>query len=222
MKLNTHSTRQRLIEVSRELFLKQGYAATGISQILKTADAKPGSLYHFFPTKEDLLLAVLEEYKELLWPIVFQPVFDRISDPLERIFGVLDGYRRMLTMTKCTQGCPIGNIALELADGHPNVRRLCAENFSGWHQAIEGCLNDAADRLPANLDRPGLASFVLSVMEGGVMQARAYESLEPFDAAVTQLHDYFDRLLADGSTWATGGDLEEGDPLDRRWGRDLD
>jgi AcrR family transcriptional regulator len=221
MKLNANqSTRERLIEAARDLFYHQGYAATGIAQILRQADAKPGSLYHFFPTKEDLLIAVLQTYKELLWPIVIQPVFDRISDPIERIFGVLDGYRSMLRITRCTRGCPIGNIAIELADSHPQVRQLCAENFSGWRDAIRGCLDAAADRLPESTDREQLASLVLTIMEGGVMQARAYQSLDPFDAAVTQLRDYIERLLTDGTRWSprhqpndAGGD--PGDALER-------
>ncbi len=200
MKLATQSTtRERLLEAARDLFLKQGYAATGIAQILKTAEAKPGSLYHFFPTKEDLLIEALESYKELLWPVVIQPVFDQVTDPIERIFGVLDGYRQMLGLTDCTKGCPIGNIALELADSHPRIRKLCAENFDGWCDAIRGCLDDAQNRLPETVDRAELASFVLTVMEGAVMQVRAYRSFEPFDVAVNQLRDYFNRLLDDAT-----------------------
>ena len=49
-------TRDRLVEAARTLFWKHGYASTGIAQILKEADAGSGSLYYFFPTKEDLLL----------------------------------------------------------------------------------------------------------------------------------------------------------------------
>ena len=219
MKLSaSQSTRDRLIEAARDLFYDQGYAATGIAQILKQAEAKPGSLYHFFPTKEDLLIAVLQTYKELLWPIVIQPVFDRISDPVERVFGVLDGYRSMLRITRCTKGCPIGNIAIELADSHPQVRQLCADNFTGWRDAVQSCLDDAADRLPDTVDRAQLASFVLTVMEGAVMQARAYQSLEPFDAAVTQLRDYFERLLSDGTRWSpppTSEPTVDDDPFER-------
>src|SRR5262249_55458442 len=110
-----NSTRDRLVEAARTLFWKHGYASTGIAQILKDADAGSGSLYHFFPTKEHLLRSVLEWYRETLWPAVVQPVFDRVSDPVERIFGILDGYRRGLLMTDFQLGCPIGNLALELA-----------------------------------------------------------------------------------------------------------
>ncbi|MCH8230075.1 MAG: TetR family transcriptional regulator C-terminal domain-containing protein, partial [Chloroflexi bacterium] len=118
---------------------------------------------------------------EMLFPAVMQPVFDQVSDPIERIFGVLKGYRQMLLLTECTKGCPIGNIALELADSHSRIRMLCAENFDGWLEAIRGCLDDASNRLPDTVDHTELASFVLSVMEGAVMQARAYRMIEPYD-----------------------------------------
>ena len=195
-------TRERLIEAARLLFLRQGYGATGIAQILKEAGARSGSLYHFFPTKEDLLLAVLERYQELLCPMVIQPVLDRVSDPIERIFGVLDGYRRMLLGTEFQQGCPIGNLALELAQSHPAARRLISANFTGWLGYVRQWLEDASGRLPESANPEQLALFVLTTMEGAVMLARTYHSIEPYDTAVSQLRDYFDRLLADGTEWS--------------------
>jgi AcrR family transcriptional regulator len=195
-------TRDRLVEAARTLFWEHGYTGTGIAQILKEADAGSGSLYYFFPTKEDLLLAVLERYRENLGPAVVEPVFSRVSDPIERIFGILDGYRQGLLATGFHRGCPIGNLALELADSHPSARELLAANFTGWRKAIEQCLDEAAGRLPASLDREPLALFVLTTMEGAVMLARSYRSIEPYDAAVTQLRDYFDRLLRDGTEWS--------------------
>ena len=179
-----------------------GTRARGSPQILKEADAGSGSLYYFFPTKEDLLLAVLEWYRENLWSQVVQPVFDRVTDPIERIFGILDAYRRGLLMTSYQHGCPIGNLALELADSHPAVRQLLAVNFTGWRKAIEQCLAESADRLPETLDREQLALFVLTTMEGAVMLARSYQDIAPYDAAVTQLRDYFDRLRRDGTDWS--------------------
>jgi TetR/AcrR family transcriptional repressor of nem operon len=195
-------TRARLVDAARTLFWEQGYANTGIAQILKAAGALSGSLYYFFPTKEDLLLAVLEEYKGLLMPMVVQPVFDRVSDPIERVFGILDGYRRGLLASDFRFGCPIGNLALEVGNDLPAARELVAENFTGWCKAIESCLDEASGRLPADLDKARLAKFVLNTMEGAVMLARAYRTIEPYDTAVGQLRDYIDRLLKDGSEWS--------------------
>ncbi len=195
-------TRERLVEAARNLFWEQGYTATGIAQILEAAGARSGSLYYFFPTKEDLLLAVLAWYRENLGPAVVEPVFERLSDPVERIFGILDGYRRQLLATDFERGCPVGNLALELNNTHPAARSLLADNFDNWRKAVEQCLAAAAGRLPEMLDRGQLALFVLTTMEGAVMLARTYRNIEPYDVAVTQLRDYFERLLRDGSDWS--------------------
>jgi AcrR family transcriptional regulator len=61
-----HKTRRRLVEAARERFWKKGFHACSGAEILESAGAKSGSLYHFFPTKQDLLIAVLEWYFGIL------------------------------------------------------------------------------------------------------------------------------------------------------------
>lgn len=189
------ATRERLVVAARELFLARGYEATGVADVLRQAGVNSGSLYHFFKTKEDLLLAVLDQYVELLHPVVVEPVFSRVSDPIHRVFGILESYRRMLTTTQCRSGCPIGNLALEMSEKSQAVRERIAMNFSNWRRVIRQCLLDASERFAPGTDCDKLATFVLTVMEGGVMQARAHRSLEPFDASIAMLRDYVDRLL---------------------------
>lgn len=190
----SNSTRDRLIETARQLFLTHGYEATGIAEILRETNINSGSLYYFFKKKEDLLLAVLDRYIELLHPAVIDPVFENVHDPIERIFAVLQGYREMLTMTDCKQGCPIGNLALEMSERSEEVRKKIATNFENWRKAIRQCLIDAKDRFPADTDLNQLSTFILTVMEGGVMQARAHKDAKPFDDSVAALRDYITRL----------------------------
>jgi TetR/AcrR family transcriptional regulator, transcriptional repressor for nem operon len=194
-------TRDRLIQAARQLFWEQGYTATGIAQILKAAGVNSGSLYHLFPTKEDLLLAVIEWYTANLYAMVIEPVKARVSDPIERVFGVLDHYRQLLVATEFTRGCPIGNLSLELSDRYPAVREQVSLNFRNWREAVKGFLDEASGRLPEDVDTGALATFVLTTMEGAVMLCRAYRSLDPYNDSVTQLRDYFDRLLTDGTEW---------------------
>jgi len=195
-------TRDKIIEAARDLFLMQGYNATGLSEITKVSGVNPGSLYYFFPTKEDLLVAVLDWYRQNIGPGLLDPVFTRISDPFERVFGLLDGYRQMLLLTDFEQGCPIGNLALEVTNSHPSVRKLLQANFENWVSAVAECLVEMKDRLPEEIDRRQLAILVLNTMEGGIMQARTQRTIEPFDSSVAQLRDYFERLIRDATDWS--------------------
>jgi AcrR family transcriptional regulator len=189
-------TRTRILDVAARLFHEQGYHATGISTILREADVNSGSLYHFFPGKEDLLVGVLERYLERLRPEVTDPAEAAAKDPIERVFALLKLYREGLTMTGCAMGCPIGNLALELSDNHPRVRDLIHANFENWLDVVSGWLEAAGARLPKSADRRELARFVLTTMEGGIMQSRASGDLAPFDSSVAQLRTYFDLLIA--------------------------
>lgn len=193
-------TRARLLQAAMELFWEKGYGSTSIADILQRAGANSGSLYHFFPTKQDLLVAVLDQYMEGIGPMLLDPAWEGVDDPLERVFALLGRYREMLVETDCFYGCPIGSLALELHEPDPPVRERLATNFGNWVAAIERCLDDVGDRLPPDLDRRGLAQFVLTTMEGGVMQARTYRSLDPYDGSVAQLRAYFDLLLSKGAT----------------------
>lgn len=179
-----------------QLFWEKGYASTSIADILKAAEANSGSLYHFFPGKQELLLAVLDTYLGAIDEMLLLPLWEGISDPLERVFALLAGYRRHLTDTECQYGCPIGYLALELHEPDPPVRERLAANFTQWVDRVEACLVDAGDRLPTDVDRRALAHFVLTTMEGAVMQARTYRSIDTFDASVSQLRKYVDALEA--------------------------
>jgi AcrR family transcriptional regulator len=189
-------TRERIVMAAMELFWEKGYGSTSISDILKKAGANSGSLYHFFPAKQDVLTAVLDTYHHGIRPMLLDPAWEGIDDPMERIFVLLGRYRQFLIDTDYFYGCPIGSLALEIHEPDPAVRELLVANFSAWTDAIKECLAAVPDRLPPDIDNNALAQFVLTVMEGAVMQARTFRSLEPFDASVDQLQNYFNCLAA--------------------------
>lgn len=191
------STRERVLHAAMQLFATKGYQSTSIADILTASQAHSGSLYHYFPTKQHVLLAVLEAYRDGIEPMLLAPAWDSVADPIERVFALLAAYRRMLVDTECTYGCPIGSIALELHEPDPPVREMLAVNFDGWVRHIKACLDEAGFRLPRGTDTHRLAVFVLTTMEGGVMQSRTYRTLDAFDASVASLRDYFFRLQAD-------------------------
>jgi len=188
--------RTRIVMAAMDLFWTKGFNSTSIADILSRTQLNAGSLYHVFPGKQDVLIAVLEAYRDGLYENLVDPAWEGVDDPVERIFALLDRYRWLIVETDCTYGCPIGSLALELHEADPVVRDLLAVNFTGWVGAIMKCLDDAGDRLPADLDRQALAEFVLTTMEGGVMQARTHRDVGYFDRGVAALRDHFDMLLA--------------------------
>jgi TetR/AcrR family transcriptional repressor of nem operon len=189
-------TRDRLIESARYLFWERGFAATSMADLLSHAGVNSGSFYHFFESKEALLRAVLDVYLGALRPAVVDPAFATTEEPVERIFAILAGYRGRILQTDCQYGCPLGRLALEIDPENRPAHKLIAENFQGWITAVRECIEQFKDRLPASADPDALATYVLAVMEGGVMLSRSYRSVEPFDRSIAQLREHFRLLLA--------------------------
>jgi AcrR family transcriptional regulator len=191
----TSDTRQRLVESARYLFWERGFAGTSMADLLAHAGVNSGSFYHFFESKEALLRAVLETYIALLRPMVIDPAFAGTPEPVARIFAILAGYRERILATNCHYGCPLGRLALEIDPENQPAHALIAQNFRGWIGAVRECVAAMQDRLPAGTDPESLATFVLAVMEGGVMLSRSYQSIDPFDRTVAQLREHFRVLL---------------------------
>ena len=188
-------TRRKIVMAAMDLFAEKGFQSTSVADILSRTQVHSGSLYHVFPGKQDVLIAVLEAYRDGIGEMLLAPAWDGVDDSIEKIFALLARYHRHLVETDCTYGCPIGSLALELHEPDPAVRALLAANFTNWIAAIEARLADAAARLPRDLDRKALAEFVLTTMEGGVMQARTHRDVAYFDRGVKALRQHFDLLL---------------------------
>lgn len=188
-------TRDRLINSARYLFWERGFAGTSMADLLAHAEVNSGSFYHFFESKEALLREVLEGYLFALRPMVVDPAFATTDEPAERIFAILAGYRQRILMTDSKYGCPLGRLALEIDPENRPAHALIAKNFQGWIGAVRECLDELKPRLPRGTNLDALATYVLAVMEGGVMLSRSYGSVDPFDRTVTQLRQHFQLLL---------------------------
>lgn len=191
-------TRDRIVKAATELFLSKGYGSTSIADILSRSQVNSGSLYYVFPGKQDVLLAVLDFYRDNIGEMLLQPAWAGIDDPIEKIFALLGRYRELIILTDCQYGCPIGSLALELHEPDPVVRDRLAVNFDGWVSAVREQLERAADRFPPDFHFQSTAEFVLTVMEGGVMQARTYRDVGYFDRAVAQLRAYLNAMMTKG------------------------
>jgi TetR/AcrR family transcriptional repressor of lmrAB and yxaGH operons len=161
-------SRAALIDNAATLFRRQGYAATGLNQILDEADVKPGSLYHHFPQgKQQLAAAVVDTagagIEQLLRRFLAtdRSVADIVDRWIDLLMAGLAGDQR--------DGCPIEPIATESVNASPSLRAASARAFQGWCVAIE-------DRLCSQgwsaAEAEQVAIAVISLIEGALILSR--------------------------------------------------
>ena len=156
-------TKSRMLETAAELVQRQGYASTGLNQILESSGAPKGSLYFHFPGgKEQLVALALEKSSESL------------SELLEQVLGT----------APTPAGCPIATVALEQSATSDALHEVCSRTYARWQSAIAARLV----REGQTAERAGeLASFILSTIEGALLLCRAHRSIEPLRRASTEL-----------------------------------
>jgi AcrR family transcriptional regulator len=188
------ATRDRILAAAARLFHEHGYAATGVAAILGEANINSGSLYHFFAGKEALLAGVLGRHLDALRPSLLEAAERTTEDPIERVFALLESYRRALIGSGFRRGCPVGRLALEIDDDLAQARALILSYFSEWIRGVQGWLEAAADRLPPELDRGALARSIHGRLQGAIMQSRAAAAVAPFDSALADLRSHLELL----------------------------
>jgi TetR/AcrR family transcriptional regulator, lmrAB and yxaGH operons repressor len=161
-------SRAALIDTAATLFRRQGYAATGLNQILGEARVKPGSLYHHFPQgKQQLAVAVVDTAGAAIERLLrrFLATDRSVADLVDRWIDVLaaglTGDQR--------DGCPIEPIATESVNASPPVRAASARAFKGWCVAIEERLRSEGW---STEDANDVSVAVISLIEGALILSR--------------------------------------------------
>jgi AcrR family transcriptional regulator len=173
-------TRDRIIDASAELLRRQGYAGTGVKQIVAAAKAPFGSIYHHFPGgKEELGAAAIRRsgaLYELLIPAVFDPAPDLVS--AVRLF--FEGAAAHLEESEYEDACPIATVALEVSSTSDTMREACADVFESWIAA--GLPRFTAEGLDEATSRE-LVIGMIAALEGAFVLARATQSTEALQVA---------------------------------------
>ncbi|MGK9235695.1 TetR/AcrR family transcriptional regulator [Inquilinus limosus] len=180
--------RRRLLDVAAEAFQSRGFQATGMHELMREAGVTGGALYHHFPTKKALGLAVIHDRVarevEETW---IEPV-RAAPDALQGIAGVFERIAAGLRQRGAVAGCPLNNLALELSLADPEFRAATQAVFEAWRTAIAERLrvDQAAGRVAAT-DADDLAAFVVAAYSGAMAQAKAQQDAAPLEACARQL-----------------------------------
>ena len=185
-------TRDRLVQTAGELFWSRGYAQTGVSSIMKRARATSGSFYHFFPTKDDLLLAVLDEVAERVEIDVLGEAEGRSDAPGARIDWLAAAYREGTAPGTARFGLPIGALVHELGPDLDQARRRVAGIYEHVVARVAGWLVEDPDVAISGVEGRRLAESAVAALEGAGLMAVATGSSGPIEAAVALLIERLD------------------------------
>ncbi len=183
--------REKLLQVAFDEIYHNGYYATSIDKILKKAKMNKGSMYHYFKSKKELALAVINE---------------KISEYIENKYGKLlkkDGnyIDEMMILLKDREnfdfvaGCKLNNLVQELSPKDEDFKKALEKIYFRFEQIIEEVLNEAIDnREIKHHDSKKLAMFIVASIEGCLGTAKKSHDGQFFKDCISQLENYLNHL----------------------------
>jgi TetR/AcrR family transcriptional repressor of lmrAB and yxaGH operons len=184
--------RECLIAAAIGLFRRQGYAGTGLAEILAESGAPRGSLYHYFPDgKAEIAEAALRVAGEHMTGIM-HGIACASASPGELVARYGAGLAASLEKSGFRDGCAVATVVLEAAPGSPKLAAAGRDAFGAWSDVVTGMLERAGI---GSARARQLADFTIAAFEGAMILARARSSAVPVLAAAEELRRLFDSEL---------------------------
>ncbi len=176
-------TRNALLRAGVQVMSERGWDAAGLQRVLDVCDVPKGSFYHYFASKEDFGLAVIDAYDVYIHRRLAGSLDVDALDVFGRVQGVVDAGKRAMHKTAYTHGCLVGNLGQELAAINPVLRDKLQEVMLRWEARMAACLQRGIKEgtLPATLDTRAAAELFWIGWEGAVLRAKLARSGAPLD-----------------------------------------
>jgi AcrR family transcriptional regulator len=188
------ATRDRIVAAAARLMIEQGVARTTIEDIQAAAGVSPSQLYHYFPGKDALVSAVIDQQTAQVLQIQHSGLgsLDTI-DSLTRWRDLMVG---ILTEVQCSGGCPLGSLASDLSESDPVARVQLAGAFAQWEGLIRDGLVQMQERgeLTPDADPADLAVAMLAAVQGGLLLSQVRRDPAPLRIAVDTMIDHLHAL----------------------------
>ena len=175
--------REKVLEAAAGIFGRAGFQSTSVDEILEAAGVAPSNFYYHFKSKEELALEVLdgffERFRQMMGPILMNRSLTA-PEKLEKIHGY---FMAKLSQNGCCGGCPLGNLAQEMSDIHPEFRKRLSAFFN---EAVDGIAGVVSEGIQSGHFRPALeprpAAFLLfGSLEGLLLLTKSMKKVDPLD-----------------------------------------
>lgn len=186
---NAPKHRESILDAAVRLFRRQGYAATGLNEILAASGAPKGSLYYYFPNgKAEIGWAAIEVASEKVAGTLSSLAANGTSpSEIVRRYFVLVG--KWMRQSGYADGSPITTIVLEMASRDEKIRQAAAAAFSRWAAILEAAAvgHGCEPRQAAEAAR-----VTITLIEGALIQCRVCRSSAPLHEAAAQIGYLFE------------------------------
>jgi TetR/AcrR family transcriptional regulator, transcriptional repressor for nem operon len=189
-------TRQRILEDAFSEIYRRGFQAASIARILADTGLTKGALYHHFPDKRSLGLAVVDEIVATRLGETMESV--RTAErPAHALLDVLNNRWKMRSDQEVQLGCPLNNLMQEMSPIDEAFRTRLNAILNRWQDTIETALRRAqeAGDIRADVDCRSAALFIVSAWEGCTGIAKNIQSSEVYRSCMGQLHGYVSSLM---------------------------
>lgn len=184
--------RTRLIEATFQEVFSNGFKGASQANILKKADTKKGSMYHYFPSKKDMVICMIEE-----------KIGKRIDKKWQKLLSckenIIDSFICILIDSNSwnlKDGCPLGNLLQESLDYDEDFAKVLNSILENWKKQFSTILQNAIDNneLNPNIEVKKVASFLIASIEGALLIAKKSDDIKDFENTINQLVFYINSL----------------------------
>jgi TetR/AcrR family transcriptional regulator, transcriptional repressor for nem operon len=186
------STRDTILDAAHGEIHRQGFQAASIANILAKTGLTKGALYHHFPAKHDLGLAVIEEIISAgMQAMVFDPLRES-DDPLAALLEVIERKGETADLESVRLGCPLNNLMQEMSPLDDEFKNRLLAVLKLWQESVADALQRAQTqgRIRKDVDSMATALFIVASWEGCVGVAKNMQSVQAYGVCMQQLHDY--------------------------------
>ena len=185
-------TRDKIVEAAYQEIYRHGFQAASLSNILANTGLTKGALYHHFPNKNDLGIAVIEEViREGFEVRMFAPL-RAAADPIEALVEVIQKKADGTTLETVTLGCALNNLMQEMSPLDLEFKRCLHSILKTWQDTVTDALKRAQKqgKVRKDVDCRAAALFIVSAFEGCVGIAKNLQSVKDFGQCMAQLISY--------------------------------
>lgn len=168
--------RDNIVRTAMRLFRRQGFAATGLQQIIAESGAPRGSLYHYFPDGKDELAVAALELAAAMVATMLEDCLARTRSASGFVSAVTDQYAEWMVEGEFASGCPIATITLECAPHNPAITEAGERAFDRWITIAQGAFARSGSN--ARQARQDAEAF-FAALEGALILARVRRSDKP-------------------------------------------